>query len=202
MMVSEVSAYADAALPVAQFRAHLRLGSGFGEDGLQDDLLLGFLRAAVAAIELRTGRMLITRGFSLRLEAWRDGEVEPLPLRPVTAVGAVVLVDAIGTELVVEADRYRLVPDAQAPALCAGATLLPTIPARGHVRIALTAGMAADWGGLPADLGQAVLLLAAHYYEFRHETALGAGCMPFGVTSLIDRYRQVGITLGLGSVGQ
>jgi len=36
-----------------------------------------------------------------------------------------------------------------------------------------------------------VLLLAAHYYEHRTETALGEGCMPFGVASLIERYRKV-----------
>ena len=52
---------------------------------------------------------------------------------------------------------------------------------------------------LPADLGQAVLLLAAHYYEFRHETQLGDGCMPFGVTSLIERYRTVRVFAGNAS---
>jgi uncharacterized phiE125 gp8 family phage protein len=63
----------------------------------------------------------------------------------------------------------------------------------------LSAGYAPDWAGLPADLGQAVLLLAAHYYEYRHETALGDGCMPFGVTSLIERYRTVRLMAGGGA---
>ncbi|PCH74343.1 MAG: hypothetical protein COC12_04000, partial [Rhodobacteraceae bacterium] len=51
---------------------------------------------------------------------------------------------------------------------------------------------------LPADLGQAVLLLAAHYYEYRDETSLGDGCMPFGVSSLVQRYRAVRLSLGVG----
>lgn len=198
MMLSEVSSYADAALPVAQFRTHLRLGSGFGEDGLQDDLLLGFLRAAVAAIEARTGKVLIARGFSLRVDDWLDGVAEPFPVAPVTAVSAVVLVDAEGGEVVLEAGAYRLEPDAQVPLLRSVGVLLPTIPTEGHARIGFTAGMAVDWGGLPADLGQAVLLLAAHYYEYRDETSLAVGCMPFGVTSLIERYRRM--RLGLGAV--
>jgi uncharacterized phiE125 gp8 family phage protein len=96
------------------------------------------------------------------------------------------------------AGAYRLVPDAQVPLLRSVGVLLPTIPTEGHARIGFTAGMAADWGGLPADLGQAVLLLAAHYYEYRDETSLAAGCMPFGVTSLIERYRRM--RLGLGAV--
>jgi len=73
---------------------------------------------------------------------------------------------------------------------------LPMVPTGGEVRIGFSAGMAIDWGGLPADLGQAVLLLAAHYYEYRDETKLSDGCMPFGVTSLIQRYRVVRLGLG------
>jgi uncharacterized phiE125 gp8 family phage protein len=34
-------------------------------------------------------------------------------------------------------------------------------------------------------------MLAAHYYEYRHEMGLSGGCMPFGVSSLIERYRTV-----------
>jgi len=55
------------------------------------------------------------------------------------------------------------------------------------------AGFGADLGDLPADLAQAVLLLAAHYHEYRDETALAQGCMPFGVSSLIARYQPMRI---------
>ena len=58
------------------------------------------------------------------------------------------------------------------------------------------AGYGPTWAEVPADLAQAMLMLAAHYYEYRSDTALGAGCMPFGVTALIERYRQVRMTLG------
>jgi uncharacterized phiE125 gp8 family phage protein len=56
--------------------------------------------------------------------------------------------------------------------------------------------MAERFDLLPADLQQAVLLLAAHYYEYRDEQSLGEGCMPFGVTSLIARYRALRMGLG------
>jgi len=195
-MLSEETAIADAALPVVQFRSHLRLGSGFGEDGLQDDLLKGFLRAAIAAIEARTGKILLARDFSWRVHGWSDPEGVRLPVVPVNAVTGVVLVDAAAVETVVASDRYRLEQDAQRPVLRPVGTLLPVIPTGGYARVALSAGMAPDWDGLPADLGQAVLLLAAHYYEYRDETALAAGCMPFGVSSLIERYRVVRLAPG------
>jgi uncharacterized phiE125 gp8 family phage protein len=196
MMLTEETTVPDAALPLAQFKTHLRLGTGFGEDSLQDEVLTGFLRAAVAAIEARTGKVLISRGYSLTLTAWRDRAAQVLPVVPVTEVSEVVLSDAAGVETPVAADLYRLEPDSQRPRLCPAGGFLPAIGTGGSVRIALVAGMAPDWGGLPADLGQAVMLLAAHYYEYRNETALGVGCMPFGVTSLIQRYRSLRISVG------
>jgi uncharacterized phiE125 gp8 family phage protein len=197
MMLIEETAIADAALPVDQFKAHLRLGTGFSEDSAQDEVLKGFLRAAIAAIEARTGKVLIARGFSWGLNSWRDAAGEVLPVAPVTAISAVTVTDAAGTDSVLDSGRYRLAQDSQRPRLRPAGTSLPTIPTGGSVKIAFTAGMAADWGALPADLGQAVLLLAAHYYEYRDETALGAGCMPFGVTSLIQRYRVVRFGAGV-----
>ncbi len=196
-MLIEETAIADAALPVDQFKAHLRLGTGFAEGNVQDEVLNGFLRAAIAAIEARTGKVLIERDFSWSLNGWRDPAGEVLPVAPVVSVAAVTLTGAVGTETVVDAETYRLERDMQRPRLRPVGACLPRVQTGGSVKIAFAAGMAADWGGLPADLGQAVLLLAAHYYEYRDETALGAGCMPFGVTSLIQRYRIVRFGAGV-----
>ena len=197
MMLIEETAIADAALPVEQFKAHLRLGTGFAEGNVQDDVLKSFLRAAIAAIEARTGKVLIERDYSWSLNGWRDPAGEVLPVAPVQAIGSVTLTDAAGAEAVAAAAAFRLERDTQRPRLRPAGTCLPTVPKGGSVKIAFSAGMSADWGGLPADLGQAVLLLAAHYYEYRDETVLGAGCMPFGVTSLIQRYRTVRFGAGV-----
>ncbi|WP_424833332.1 head-tail connector protein [Ruegeria sp.] len=197
MMLIEETAIADAALPVDQFKAHLRLGTGFAEENVQDEVLKGFLRAAIAAIEARTGKALIERDFSWSLNGWRDTAGEVLPVAPVGAIGSVKLMDAAGVETVVDAAAYRLERDVQRPRLRPAGSCLPTMQTGGSVKVVFTAGMAADWGGLPADLGQSVLLLAAHYYEYRDETALGAGCMPFGVTSLIQRYRTIRFGAGV-----
>ncbi|WP_264213735.1 head-tail connector protein [Leisingera thetidis] len=196
MMLSEVTPVPEAALPLAQFKAHLRLGTGFGEDSLQDEVLFGFLRAALAAIEARTGKALITRGFELEIRHWRDRAGMVLPIAPVQIVTEVAMRDGGGGETVLDTAQYRLERDSQRPRLCAAGSLLPAIAPGGSVRISLQAGMAADWGALPADLGQAVMLLAAHYYEYRADTGLHGGCMPFGVTSLIERYRSLRLSLG------
>jgi uncharacterized phiE125 gp8 family phage protein len=197
MMLIEETAIADAALPVDQFKAHLRLGTGFTEDSVQDEVLKGFLRAAIAAIEARTGKVLIERDFSWSLNGWREAAGEVLPVAPIMVIRAVTVTNAAGVDSPVDSGRFRLTADSQRPRLRPVGAALPAIPTGGSVKIAFAAGMAADWGGLPADLGQAVLLLAAHYYEYRDETALGAGCMPFGVTSLIQRYRVIRFGAGV-----
>ena len=59
MMLIEETAVPEAALPIAQLKAHLRLGTGFSDDDVQGPVLESFLRAAIASIEVRTGKVLI-----------------------------------------------------------------------------------------------------------------------------------------------
>lgn len=210
MNLTEITQVLDAALPVAGLRTHLRLGSGFAEDELQDGILSSFLRAALAAIEAQSGKILIERDFELIATDWK--EISPLPVAPVSTVSRVALltplasgesapVDAVvaGLGVATEFDLadFQLVKDAQVPMLRSLNATLPTLPTYGGVQVQFTAGMASDLDGLPADLQQAVLMLAAHYYENRSDLGLPAGCMPFGVSSLIARYRTVRLGFGL-----
>lgn len=196
MMLVEETTVPQSALPVAHFKDHMRLGSGFADDGLQDTVLEGYLRASMAAVEARTGKILIEREFSWTLTAWRDGHRQPLPVAPVNAITGVMLVDMNGDETFADGDAWCLEPDSQRPSLKATAALLPSVPTNGSVRIGMLAGFGPEWGDLPADLSQAVMMLATHYYEYRHDVAHGTPPMPFGVSSLIERYRTVRLFVG------
>ena len=79
MMLVEQTPVPTAALPVAQFKDHLRLGTGFADDGVQDDVLVAYLQAAIATIEARTGKALIARSYVWTLTAWRDLAAQPRP---------------------------------------------------------------------------------------------------------------------------
>ncbi|MFP4405252.1 MAG: head-tail connector protein [Rhodosalinus sp.] len=195
-MLIEETPLDPAALPVEAFRAHLRLGTGFSQDDLQGPMLEATLRAAIAAIEARTGKILLARGFALILTAWRDPGGQPLPLAPVATVTEVALRDAAGEESPVEAARWWLQDDRHRPVLRSAGTALPAIPARGAGVVRFTAGFGADWAMMPADLRQAVLLLAAHYYEYRDAGSLGEAAMPAGVAGLLGPWRA--LRLGAG----
>ncbi|MBU2960134.1 head-tail connector protein [Citreicella sp. C3M06] len=196
MMLIEETQVPDAALPVDALKRHLRLGSGFAEDDVQDAVLGSFLRAAMAAVEARTGKALISRGFVWTLHQWRDPQAAVFPIAPVSAVSQLAIVDRFGAAELREASDYRLEQDGFAPKLRPMASVLPGIPGGGAAEIRFTAGYGPGFDDLPADIAQAVLLLAAHYYEYRDETSLSQGCMPFGVTSLIARYRPMRMGFG------
>lgn len=191
MMLVEQTSAPSAAMPIADFRDHLRLGTGFADEGAEDSLLETFLRAAIAAVEAWTGKVLFEREFSLSVVAWRDPRAQTLPVAPVTEIGSLRIVDCLDWETVVDSSKYRLQQDTHRPALVAKGGRLPTIPPQGSVTIDFTAGFGPNWADVPADLAQAVMLLAAYYYEYRHETRVGGAVMPYGVSSLVDRWRNV-----------
>ena len=72
--------------------------------------------------------------------------------------------------------------------------ILPGIPTGGRAEVAFEAGFGPVWPDIPADLRQAVLLLAAQYYERRD--AGGDMDMTFGVRALLERWRDVRMGVG------
>jgi uncharacterized phiE125 gp8 family phage protein len=190
-MLIEETAVPLAALPLAEFKAHLRLGTGFADDDIQDPVLESFLRASLAAIEGRTGKVLLEREFSWALHQWRDVTGQALPVAPVRALLSLGLRNRADEVEVIDPAHYRLEQDVHRPVLRPVGTFLPVIVRGGVAEVRFRAGFGVGWGDLPADLAQAVLMLAAHYYEYRHDLSLSSGCMPFGVASLIERYRTV-----------
>lgn len=190
MILIEQTQVPDAALPVADFREHLQLGTGFADDGLQDSVLVAQLRAAIATVEGRTGKALIARDFLQVNSAWRSLGSQVFPVAPVTAIQSLTIVDLNDNATVVDGRAYRLRRDAHAPALVSMGLSLPTIPVGGSADILFTAGFGA-WPDVPGDLRQAVLMLAAHYYEHRSAVEGRATALPLGVVTICRRYTPI-----------
>lgn len=197
MMLIEAAPVADAVLPVEAFKAHLRLGSGFGTDSVQDAVLTGFLRAALVAIEGRIGKALIARAFRYVVPDWAQADAQVLPVAPVVAISELALADRQGVETPVAVDRYWLEQDVARPRVRSVGPALPAIPVGGSAVLSFEAGFGPVWEDVPADLQQAVLMLAGHYYEFRNDMGRSADSLPFGVVSLIERYRVLRLGRGV-----
>lgn len=187
MMMVEMSSVSSALLPITELTDHLRLSSGFADDGSQDAQLESCLRAALAAIEARIGKALFRRGFSWHLSHWQSVTAQVLPVAPVASVDTVKLVSRAGAETVLDPGSYSLRVDSHRPAIEAVSSL-PNPTSGGSIEIEFTAGYGLDWHGIPADLRQAVLLQAAELYEAQGTGEAGMAC---GVAVLIEPYRSV-----------
>lgn len=201
MLLTEETGTPDEVLPVQALKDHLRIGTGFSDDGMQDGLIVAQLRAAIAMIEGRTGKALLARRFRLsldRLQSGRSGQA--LPVAPVSSIISVHLFSGPeAQESTVDPGRYRLVQDMARPRIVGGLGGLPQLFEGDRIDIVFDAGFGSTWGAVPADLGQAVLLLAAEYYETRHEGSLTRTALPMSVHALIERWRTVRLLAGGGS---
>ncbi|PZX17714.1 putative phiE125 gp8 family phage protein [Palleronia aestuarii] len=173
-------------LPLPQFRTHLRLGSGFSDDTIQNAVLESALRAAMTQIEGQCAKAILIRNFLWTLGAWRDLSRQTLPRAPVIDVNELAIVNLDGTREVIAPNRYTLVRDTHRPAIVARGFMLPQIPIGGHAEIGFRAGYGANWREVPSDLGLAVLSLAAAQYEDR----VASGALPPGVSAILSTYRQ------------
>lgn len=190
MILIEQTQLPDTALPVAEFRDHLQLGSGFADDGLQDAVLYPQLRAALASIESKTGKALLTRSFKLVVTAWRDLGSQVLPMAPVSSITSLSITDMNDGSEAVAPSAFQLRPDTHAPVLHSLGISLPTIPVGGTAEIEFEAGFG-TWGQVPGDLKQAVMMLAAHYYENRTPTAQRVADLPLSVAAICRRHTPV-----------
>ncbi|WP_424968947.1 head-tail connector protein [Dinoroseobacter sp. S76] len=188
MNLTEVSPVPLAALPLEAYRDHLRLGRGFSDDELQDAVLESTLLAAVSAIETRTGKALLRRSFRLRLDNWEAPGVQSFPRGPVQSVAKVALVQADGSETILADGSYYVLADTFRPGIKA-VTSFPQVPNGAFVEIRFDAGYGAQWDAIPDSLAQAVLILAAHFYETRD--GLGTRGLPRMVRSLIEMFRDI-----------
>ena len=196
MMLTEETSVQSAALPVQALKDHLRLGTGFSDGNMQDALIESYLRAAMSAIEGRTGKALMQRRFKLVLEDWRNGSEQALPVAPAAAIASVTFYDVLGVATVLAPSLYRLVVDTHRPKLVAVGYLLPMGPTDGRIEILFDAGFGAAWTAVPPDLQQAVFLLSGQYYEQRNEFSGASSGLPYPVQALIERWRTVRVLGG------
>lgn len=194
MILTETTSVPTEVLPIAEFKAHLRLGTGFSDSDVQDELLESYLRSAISTIEARSGRVLLQKNYSWQLTKWRDAVRQILPVRPVTAVTEVKLVDLAGVEELAAVDDFQFVPDDICPAVEATGSVLPKVPIGGMVDIVFEAGFGPLWSDLPSDLAQAVLIVASNAYENRTGTGMA---VPVAALSLIEPYRALRLLRGI-----
>ena len=109
MILTELSTPPQAAIPVRVLADHLRLGTGFADDGSEDAVLELYLRSAIAAIEARLGLALLARPFSWSVTRWREQASQGLPVGPIQTVDSILVVSGDGSEVAIDPEDFDVV---------------------------------------------------------------------------------------------
>jgi uncharacterized phiE125 gp8 family phage protein len=172
---------------VADARSWLRI-SHTSEDTLIADLI----SAARQDVENQTGLSLISQQWRMTMDHWPDGDKVELPRGPVTAVIAVTVYAANGTPTIAPIADYLLDMRTEPARLMFEKRGNPGRRMNG-IEVDFSTGFGATGTSVPDMLNRAILLLVAHWYEFRG--AFRASDQPVsypdGYLPLLRPYRKV-----------
>lgn len=163
---------------VASAKAYLRVERD------DEDALIGELAASAIRLgEEFCGRMLIARGVEEIVPA--SGAWRRLAHGPVGAIFDVIGLPAEGASFPLPIDAYAIDIDANGD----GWVRVSRPGAAGRIQVGYSAGIAADWAGLPEPVRQGVVRLVAHFHTHRDGDA--AHEPPAAVAALWRPWRRV-----------
>lgn len=194
MHLAEIQPVATAALPLATLKDHLRLPDGFPDGASTDAKLEQSLRASLGSVEARTGKALFVRQFRWRISDWGRSDRVTVPVAPVVSLDAAMILAPGAADEVLDVADFIVMTDIHKPAMLPRATQFPVLARGAEAEFTLSAGFAASWDGIPADLREATLILAADYFDASTDAATKPSP---AVEAVLQRYRG----LSLGRIG-
>lgn len=188
MPLSIVNSTPATAFPVTlpDMKLHLRV-----DDSDQDDIISGCIQSATKHVESVTGQALITSTWQETFDAFPACFI---PLRsPLVAVTSITYIDLAGSSQTLAADQYTVDTTRQRGRIVEAYQV--TWPStRAHINV-VTLTYTAGHGTAPADvpqpIRQAIMLMAAHWYEHPEGVVVGtiATELPMAVKDLLASYR-------------
>ncbi|WP_367715373.1 head-tail connector protein [Nitratireductor sp. GISD-1A_MAKvit] len=170
----------------AEAKAHLRIGHAS-----EDALLEGLIRAAREEVEKTTGQALIDQSWRLTMDDWPQGATVFLNRTPVREVISVTVFDDDGAASLVDPASYQLDSHACPARLAFAERPLPGRRLNG-IEIDFRAGYGEAGTDVPDLLRRAIVLLVAHWFEFRasFDAKDQPVSLPVGYQRLVNRYRK------------
>lgn len=171
---------------LAEAKAHLRV-----VHDSEDDLIGGLVRAARQEVEARTGMALIDQNWRLALDRWPAHGRVLLMRHPVKQVLSVTVYGSEGEASLIAPASYQLDRLSRPARLHFEEQPTPGLVMNG-IEIDFLAGFGEAGTDVPDLLKRAVLMLVAHWYEFRgsYGPADQPVSMPPGFDRLISGYRS------------
>ena len=166
-------------ISVADAKIHMRI-----DHTSEDGLIAGLIAAARDEVEAQTGLALIDQDWRLTTDGIAPSGIITLKRHPVREVLSVTLFDADGAASLLDPSHYLLDCHARPAILCIEKRPAASSYANG-IEIDFKAGFGESGADVPDGLKRAVLLLVAHWYEFR--AGFGASDQPVSWPPGFDR---------------
>ena len=180
MSVALVSPPAAPPVTLDALREHLRI-----TEPEEDAYLADLLAAAAAHVEHASGRKLITQTWRRYADRLPSDRSIALHLGPIRSVEAVTVYDRDGTPSQLIPADWRLIDECL--------RLAGSVSAPNGIEIDVVCGYGDASTDVPDHLRRAILMLAAHWYEFRGAVAPKDQpvSLPPGFEALVAPYRRV-----------
>lgn len=166
-------------LTVSECKAYLRITHA--DD---DPLISGLIRAAREEVEQQTGTAMIDQAWRLTLDGWPTDRDALLSRHPVREILSVTAFGEDGEASLIDPAIYRLDSGSRPARLGFGDPPAAGIAANG-LEIDFRAGYGESGADVPDLLKRAMMLLVAHWYEFRG--VYGAKDQPVSVPDAVGR---------------
>lgn len=164
---------------LAEAKAHLRLAHDS-----EDTLISGLIRAARDEVERSAGLALIDQSWRLALDRWPRHGTALLAKHPVRQVLSVTAYGPDGEASLIDPADYQL-DTLSRPGRLHFSAERPPLRAMNGIEIDFTAGFGESGPDVPDLLKRAMLVLVAHWFEFR--AAFGAGDQPVSLPAGYER---------------
>ncbi len=146
---------------LSEAKTHLRV------DGTDEDALIGeLIVVARQYLEKVAGTQLITQTWRQYEDCWPLSSLLQLNPNPVQSVVSITFYDAKGTPQIISNDDYQL-DNVSQPARIYLAERAKPGKAMNGIEIDITSGFGDTGIDVPDTLKRAILLLVAHWFEFR-----------------------------------
>jgi len=187
MTIALITPPASEPLSLIEIKAHLRV-----DHSHEDALISDTLKAARQYVELASGQKLITQAWRQYETAFPVDRKMVLKVSPVQSIAAITLFDRDGTPQLLAAQDSEIIRGSE-PAILEFLATVDSSVAENGMEVDYIAGYGDLGIDVPDTLKRAILLLVAHWYEFRGAIAPQDQpvSLPPGFDTLMAPFRRV-----------
>lgn len=164
------------------------------DDDDNDIMVSSLITAARIYIETTIGKSLLTQNWSYFLDKWPNSGTIYLPLSPVQSIDQIKIHGITGTEETLNETEYQTDIYSANPRIKLTGThnLAVNGQSINKIEVMFTAGFGLTAEEVPADLKQALLMLAAHWFENREPIGFGAKIseLPTTIQSILANHKK------------